>query len=112
MSKHNWEWIRELGAGYDTMYRCTKCDKRHCESADNPDSRLYKVPDDCPVKNPEATWSINLYTECPKCGEDVDLLDYDDFWVDRQNLQVCEHKDDVDVDCPNCGYGFLVNTIY
>lgn len=31
-----------------------------------------------------AFWEIYLHCECPGCHEDVDLLDYDDFWHGRK----------------------------
>ena len=62
-----------------------------------------------------ATWSISLDTECPHCKEDVDLTDYDDFWIDR-NFDACEHgterSKNVDVVCPKCGESFEVDLEY
>jgi len=62
-----------------------------------------------------ATWVVELNCTCPKCGEDVDLLDYADFWDGRQ-LDVPEHGTDrskgVEVMCPDCGHEFAVDCEY
>lgn len=64
-----------------------------------------------PGPNPTACWSISLDVECPGCHEDVDLLEYVDFW-DHRHLEAGEAKEDVEVVCPKCGHEFAVNTAY
>jgi predicted RNA-binding Zn-ribbon protein involved in translation (DUF1610 family) len=63
-----------------------------------------------------ATWSISLDTECPKCGEEFDMLCTTDFWEDHQGLQLCENSmdraEDVDATCPKCGHEFKVDLEY
>lgn len=64
-----------------------------------------------------ATWSVSLYADCPHCKEYVDLMDYPDFWIDRDpRLVVCEHDTDnsrnVDVVCPDCRESFKVDLEY
>jgi hypothetical protein len=62
-----------------------------------------------------ATWNISLDCECPGCKNDVDLLDYADFW-DGRYLNPCEHDTDrsrgVEVVCPMCGHEFEVDLVY
>ena len=63
----------------------------------------------------KATWSISLDCECPGCKEQVNLLDYTDFW-DGRHLEVPEHdtdrSTDVEVVCPECGHEFEVDCEY
>lgn len=62
-----------------------------------------------------ATWSISLTCECPACKEDVDLLDYPDFW-DGRDLDLGEHgtarSKRVEVICPLCHHDFTVELDY
>ena len=62
-----------------------------------------------------ATWVIHLFAECPACKEDVDLLDFPDFW-DGRDLDFGEHgterSHDVKVDCPECNAEFEVTLEY
>ena len=62
-----------------------------------------------------ATWDIHLWCDCPKCLENVDLLDAPDFW-DGRRLQIAEHDTphscDVEVICPSCEHEFKVDTEY
>ncbi len=62
-----------------------------------------------------ATWSIQLWTECPKCEQDVDLLDYCDFW-DGRKLEIGENGTDrsasQEVLCPKCSHEFTVECVY
>ena len=62
-------------------------------------------------ETPVATWHISLDVECPKCGEDVDLTDYDDFWVDS-SIEPAETVQGYDVICPECRHEFEVDTQY
>jgi hypothetical protein len=61
---------------------------------------------------PIATWDISLNTDCPGCGEMVDLLDYADFW-DGRKLNLAEHDTDrtrgVEVQCPLCHHEWKVD---
>ena len=56
-----------------------------------------------------AQWTVSLDADCPKCGENVNLLDAPDFWDGRQ-LDIPEHgtenSDNLDVTCPECGHDF------
>ena len=65
--------------------------------------------------NTKATWSISLDCECPVCHEDVNLLDYVDFW-DGRRLDPCEHSTErssnVEVVCPECNGEFFVDLEY
>lgn len=58
-----------------------------------------------------ATWHASLDCECPICHEDVDLMEYTDFW-DGRTIQIAEHDTpattDMEVTCPNCGEDFKV----
>jgi hypothetical protein len=62
-----------------------------------------------------ATWSITLDTTCPGCNEDVDLLDYEDFW-DGRRIEAGEWgtpaTTDIEVICPRCGHEFKVDLEY
>ena len=62
-------------------------------------------------KNTEATWTVELNCDCPKCGEYVNLLDDPDFWEGR-DLEIAERGKDVDVSCPNCEHEFKVDCEY
>ena len=63
---------------------------------------------------PIATWSIELYVECPKCEECVDLTTWGDFWSDR------DHKtfgpaiaiEKFEAFCPKCEHEFLCDLVY
>jgi len=63
-----------------------------------------------------ATWAIHLFTQCPNCDEDVDLLDFADFWTDNPNLGMGEHgtptSTDITAVCPECEVEFLVTLEY
>jgi len=63
----------------------------------------------------EATWSLSLDCECPKCGEDIDLMDDDNFW-ENNNIQACEwgtkKSRDVDAYCEKCEHEFKVDLVY
>jgi hypothetical protein len=62
-----------------------------------------------------ATWSISLDTECPKCGEEFDMLCTTDFWEDN-HFELCEHgteqTENVDAYCPHCDHEFKVDLEY
>lgn len=62
-----------------------------------------------------AFWEIYLHCDCPSCKENVDLLDYDDFW-DGRKFEACENHTDrtrgVDVVCPECGHEFECDLEY
>jgi predicted RNA-binding Zn-ribbon protein involved in translation (DUF1610 family) len=67
-------------------------------------------------ENQIASWSISLDTECPKCGEDFDILNTEpDFWLDTK-LEPLEHdtkkSKDYKVICPECGHKFPVDFTY
>lgn len=59
-----------------------------------------------------ATWWISLNCDCPSCGERVDLLDDVDFWDCRNDLEIGQSKEDVEVYCPKCDHEFTVNIEY
>ena len=65
---------------------------------------------------PQAIWTIELNCLCPKCKDNVDLLDYEDFWEGKRGLQICEHSTkiskSVGVICPNCDHDFNVELAY
>lgn len=58
----------------------------------------------------EAVWSASLYCECPACKEDVDLMEYADFWDGRSDLQIAQKVEGLEVVCPKCGHEFKVDT--
>lgn len=62
-----------------------------------------------------AFWEIYLHCDCPNCKENVDLLDYSDFW-DGRGFEACENHTDrtrgVEVVCPGCGHEFEVDLDY
>ena len=59
-----------------------------------------------------AQWIVSLLSTCPACGEDVDLLDHDEFWLDHRDLDIPEHgteqSDNLEATCPECGHEFSV----
>jgi endogenous inhibitor of DNA gyrase (YacG/DUF329 family) len=61
----------------------------------------------------KASWTLELYCDCPGCGEFVDLLDDPEFFQTHEDLQPCQHMNsgsrDVEVTCPNCGHEFTVD---
>ncbi|MBA3175164.1 hypothetical protein CBX59_001775 [Salmonella enterica] len=68
------------------------------------------------MANQEACWDINLYTECPECGEYFDIIRYqDDFWTDAR-FGVCEHDTSAttgyEVECPECKHEFKCDFAY
>ena len=62
-----------------------------------------------------ASWVIHLFSDCPHCGEDVDLLDYCDFW-DGVGFEIGEwgtsRTRGVDVICPECGESYNCDFVY
>ncbi len=66
------------------------------------------------MENIKAIWSLSLDCTCPKCEEDFDILDEDDFW--GRGIHVAEHDTPrsrgVEVVCPNCKYTFTVDLVY
>lgn len=48
----------------------------------------------------KGTWDVRIWAECPHCGEDVDLADYDNFWG-YAKLELAD-KGPIDATCPNC----------
>lgn len=67
------------------------------------------------IESTKASWSVTLDTECPSCSEDVDLLEYSDFW-DHAEFDIAEHGTErtkgVEVTCPECGDDFKVDFQY
>lgn len=63
----------------------------------------------------KATWTVELYCDCPKCKEFVDLLEFEDFW-DGRSLDVgesdTERSMDMNVVCPKCMHEFIVDLYY
>ena len=63
-----------------------------------------------------ATWTVELNCECPNCEQQVDLLDFEDFWDGRRHLEIAEtgtrFSENVDVTCPNCRFDFFVDLVY
>jgi len=64
------------------------------------------------MPNPTAYWDISLNVECPACYEDVDLLEYEDFWDGRTHPEPAERMENVEVVCPKCSHEFSVTTDY
>jgi len=64
------------------------------------------------MPNPTAYWDISLNVECPACHEDVDLLEYADFWDGREHPCPAESMEGVEVVCPKCSHEFTVNTAF
>lgn len=66
------------------------------------------------MSNIKATWYIELLTSCPKCDYGIDLTQIDDFW--HCGFEPIEHDTkattDFDVECPDCGYEFMVDFEY
>lgn len=60
----------------------------------------------------DALWDIHLFCKCPHCKEDVDLLDYQDFWDHRDSLNLGETRKGVEVVCPKCKEEFEVDCYY
>lgn len=62
--------------------------------------------------NVRARWSVYLDSDCPSCGQDVNLLDHPEFWDGRQ-LDLCENgterSKNVKVCCPRCSEEFTVD---
>ena len=62
-----------------------------------------------------AFWSISLDSECPLCGEDVDLLRAPDFWEGKKIKPIENGTDEADnlaVQCPKCDHEFNVECLY
>ena len=62
----------------------------------------------------KAVWSISLDCQCQQCGNDIDLLDTDDF-IDN-GISPIEHDTyrtkNYEVTCPECAHEFLVDFVY
>jgi hypothetical protein len=67
------------------------------------------------LNNVEARWDIHLFCCCPKCYQDVDLLEYVDFW-DGRSFEIGEHDTrrsrNVDVIRPLCDEEFEIDLTY
>lgn len=63
-----------------------------------------------PVPVEAAVWYLELRSTCPHCHEDVDLMDYADFW--ESGITACENHTDrsnqLHVVCPECSEEFDV----
>jgi ribosomal protein S27E len=68
------------------------------------------------MPNRTATWIVALNSQCPGCGDYVNLLDYDDFWDNHPRLTIPENNTEnsrnMDVNCPNCNHEFIVDCDY
>lgn len=57
-----------------------------------------------------ATWSMSLNCTCPKCQQDIDVMDDPDFW--DKPVEACEHgtprTDNLEVTGPAGGHEFEV----
>ncbi len=58
----------------------------------------------------QATWSVQLNADCPKCGDYIDLIDSPDFsW---SKIDPCENGTErskrLPVSCPECQHEFEV----
>lgn len=60
----------------------------------------------------KAQWAIELNCVCPGCEKYVDLIEEDDFWVER-GIKVGENgtrrTSDMLVVCPSCHHEFEVD---
>lgn len=67
------------------------------------------------MSNTKACWRVELNCECPKCKQDIDLLDYVDFW-DGLSLEIgesgTERSENMPVVCPGCYEEFCVDLEY
>lgn len=67
------------------------------------------------MSNPTATWSIHLFSKCPGCKKNIDLLDHNEFF-DGRLFTVGEYGTNwtsgVDVECPGCGHEYKVDFEY
>lgn len=61
----------------------------------------------------KAWWSISCDCQCPNCNYMLDMVDNDDF---KQHVNPLEldtpATTDMDVECGNCGFEFLVTLAY
>ena len=57
------------------------------------------------MANAEASWSVDLWVECPKCEDSFDL-NADDSFVDGTKGYALQTTQNVDVECPECGHKF------
>lgn len=58
-----------------------------------------------------AHWVVELNCECPECRNDVDLLDYADFW-DGRGSESIPIKGKIETTCPQCGEYITVTGEY
>lgn len=65
----------------------------------------------------EASWSIEIYCDCPYCNEYIDLLDSragnnDDGMLTSLLCEEISHEPlKLECRCPECGESFIVNNI-
>ncbi len=59
------------------------------------------------MSNIPATWSISLDLNCPKCNEQIDLIDDDSF--KESGINPLERAHGYETSCPHCEYEFLVD---
>lgn len=65
--------------------------------------------EDIEVPVVDAQWEILLNCECPGCKEQVDLMEFNLFEGDIDNLALGERANNVEVFCPICHFFFRVN---
>lgn len=66
-------------------------------------------------QNETAQWHVELWCECPKCSDGINIMDSDYCLFERID-QVGEHGTDgsknYPVVCPQCDHEFKVDFIY
>ena len=66
-------------------------------------------------KAKEATWSVELWVNCPYCREAVDLFETSEYLYGDPDLfgTPCESRQnlDIEVECPECKNPFIVDEV-
>lgn len=64
----------------------------------------------------QATWYITLDAQCPHCKQEVDLLNFPDFWDGNSHITIGERgtpsSTNVTVTCPMCSEDFKCDFTY
>ncbi len=62
----------------------------------------------------EASWTLELNIECPKCDDNFDYLDTEDYkYSGFEGLNHFGDNENLEIECPNCKAKLLIkNTVY
>ncbi|GKV89310.1 hypothetical protein PEC301619_12920 [Pectobacterium carotovorum subsp. carotovorum] len=63
------------------------------------------------MENAVGNWSVDLNTECPECGDYIDM-NKDDSFTNGEKGYALQRLENIPVTCPECGHEFKVDTYW